>query len=168
MGSVLLILLAVLWAAAVLPPILRARSQHRSRDDLSEYCRSLSKLGGPNRRAGVAASPYARAARRRAAQRRRRTFAWLSGATAASFLFAIASGSRRAWLVSGFVFAALLAYTALVAHFQRGAVAGRTLARPAHVPPAHLANVAYLPARVPARVAAGVPAPIALRRSVGS
>jgi hypothetical protein len=164
LGSVLLILLAVLWAAAVAPPILRARSQHRSRDDLSEYCRSLSKLGGPMRRTGAPSSPYARAARRRAAQRRRRTFAWLAGATGASLLFALASGSRRAWLVSGFVFAALLAYTALVAHFQRGAAIGRQLRRPAYVPPAPAANVAYLPARVPQRVAA----PMALRRSVGS
>lgn len=163
MGSVLLILLAVLWAAAVAPPILRARSQHRNRNDLSEYCRSLSRLGGPAR-SGSAASPRARAARRRAAQRRRRAFTWLAVATFGSLLVAVATGTRNAWLVSGFVFAALLAYTVLVAHFQRGASTGRQLRRPVPMPSARLGNVAYLPARVANRV----PAPIALRRSVGS
>ena len=163
MGSVLLILLAVLWAAAVAPPILRARSQQRSRNDLSDYCQSLSKLGGSTRSAG-GGSPRARAARRRAAQRRRRTFVWLGAATFGSLLVAVATGTRNAWLASGFVFAALLAYTVLVAHFQRAIGAGRQLRRPVHLPPARLANVAYLPARVPSRV----PAETALRRSVGS
>jgi hypothetical protein len=170
LGQVLIGVLAVLWLLVLAPPLLRARAAHRHSGDLSDYCRSLSKLGRHQRRtatafaaptAAVALSPRARAARRRAALRRRRVFAWLGGSLGATFVLAALSSSRSMWLLCGVCLAALLSYTALVAHFQRRDTQPvMPLARPVR-----LSNVAYL--RVP--VAPADPTrQLALRRTVNS
>ena len=163
MGQVLIGVLAVLWLAVLAPPLLRARATHRRSGDLSDYCMSLSKLGRHPRRATTAVPGVmparARAAHRRAAQRRRRVFSWLGGAVGSTFVLAALSSSRPMWLLCGVCLAALLAYVALVAHFQR---------RPTLpiAPSLPLTNVAYL--RLPA-VTSRVPArQLALRRTVNS
>jgi hypothetical protein len=159
LGHVLIGVLAVLWVVVLAPPLLRARAAHRHSGDLSDYCRSLSKLGRNQRRVAVAAMgvrpPHVRAARRRAAERRRRAFTWLGSTFAATFVLAALSSARPLWLLCGLSLAALLAYTALVAHFQR-------VTRPL-VGAVQLRNVAYLPvpSRAPARQ-------LALRRTVNS
>ncbi len=160
--------LALLWLAVLAPPLLRARSTHRRNGDLSDYYTSLSKLGRHQRArtdlnshalmgiAPAAAVPArVRAARRRAAQRRRQVFTVLTGALGVTFVLAALSSSRPMWLACGVSLAALLAYTALVAHFQRIAA----------MPPLPLPNVSYLPARVPARVP---PRELVLRRTANS
>jgi hypothetical protein len=170
LGQVLIGVLAVLWLLVLAPPLLRARAAHRHSNDLSDYCRSLSKLGRHQRRSGAAfgtpsaaatVSPRVRAARRRAAERRRRVFTWLGGSLAATFVLAALSSSRPLWLLCGACLAALLSYTALVAHFQRRAT--QPIVPLGQV--ARLSNVAYL--RVPAATA-NPSRQLALRRTANS
>ena len=157
--------LALLWLAVLTPPLLRARAHHRTSGDLTDYYTSLSRLGRHQRRgrpvvlaggapmtAARTASPRMRAAQRRATMRRRRVFTTLVSAVGATFVLGALSSSRIMWLLCGMCLAALLAYTALVAHFQRAA----------QMPVVPLATVSYL------RVPTAPRRELAYRRTVNS
>ncbi len=137
-----LVVLAVLWAVVLVPPLLRARAEHVSRDSIRDFSFKIGALGRanapyrpamlgsyrpPEPRVGqgvglVAAVPVAPfafdAAGEHSARRRRQVFATLALSCAVTFMLAM-SGSGGGWVVFGVCVALLLAYSAAVAYFRQ-------------------------------------------------
>ena len=123
MGVVVLIVLAAVWAAFLLPPILRARSEHRPSGSISDFRRQLhvlartSPAGSPARSAGLGVPPGrvvplrrgpvgvtpatpARLGRsRQSVKRRRDIFVGLLVAMAASLVLGALPPLRALWAV---------------------------------------------------------------------
>jgi hypothetical protein len=129
---VVLLILAALWAAVLVPPLLRARTERIGGDSIDDFNYRLGVLGRTN---GAAASdapaaaanggpvPVRRPARpatsvpamspSRAAKRRRDVFTILMGAVAATFLFAYVGGGAFLWGLNVIAEVLLLAYAGL-------------------------------------------------------
>jgi hypothetical protein len=118
LGVVVLILLAAIWAAFLLPPILRARSENRPSGSISDFNRQLRTLartspassiasmrsvGAPLYRPtpmrSVAARPAGLARGRRATKRRRDVFVGLLVAMAGSLILGFIPQLRALWAV---------------------------------------------------------------------
>ena len=124
MGVVVLILLAAIWAAFLLPPILRARSENRPSGSITDFRRQLRTLartspagysapvravGGPLYRpappvrarsnAAPVASASGLARSRRAVKRRRDIFVGLLVAMAGSLILGFLPQLRALWAV---------------------------------------------------------------------
>jgi hypothetical protein len=168
---VVLVVLAVLWAVVLAPPLLRARAEHVSRDSIRDFSFKIGALGranapyrvarlGTGRPAPLRALPGTPVpaaafafdeAAERSARRRRQVVASLALACAVTFMLAM-SGSGGGWVLFGVCVALLGIYGALVAYFRQ-----LSLER--------LAKVRYLPTIAPpARPAAQ----FAYRRTVNS
>jgi Flp pilus assembly protein TadB len=129
-----LIVLAVVWAAVLLPPWLRNRSEGRPADSILSFRQQLSTLErtapgsalrnhGPSRslaaRTSFAPRPNGAPSSRAEARRRRREVLYtLAGAAGITFLAAIALGGV-AWLFFLLATAALGGYVALLVRMQR-------------------------------------------------
>jgi hypothetical protein len=128
---VVLVILAVLWAVVLVPPLLRARTV-RTADSIDDFHYRLGVLhrtqgmpagptAPPSAGPTAAAVPSARPAPRPAtgaAKRRRDVVTVLLGVVAATFLVASATGSTFVWGVQVAADALLMAYVALYAWFR--------------------------------------------------
>jgi hypothetical protein len=135
---VVLVILAVLWAVVLVPPLLRARTV-RTADSIDDFHHRLDVLhrtqgaspgpaplptgptAAPSTGPSAATLPSARPAplpATGAAKRRRDVVTVLLGAVAATFLFASATGSTLIWGIQVVADALLMAYVALYAWFR--------------------------------------------------
>jgi hypothetical protein len=127
---VVLVILAVLWAVVLVPPLLRARTV-RSADSIDDFHSRLDVLertqgvaaavtppGAPGAPRPVATARPAPRPPTGAAKRRRDVVTVLLGAVAATFLLASATGSTLLWGVQVATDALLMAYVALYAWFR--------------------------------------------------
>jgi hypothetical protein len=127
-----LLILAVLWAAVLIPPLFRGRLERRHGDSIGDFNFRLStigKMGGyaPNRREppvvfrtpGASVRPIGPALGRptgpsRAQRRRRDVLLGLAGAVGASVLLALATGMLLVWVVQILADVLLGAYLVLL------------------------------------------------------
>lgn len=129
-----LVLLALIWAAVLIPPILRGRAEARPADSIGDFRKRLGILqrttpmmvepayrlyGSSQPRPAV---PPAIAQRRReSARRRREILTWLGGSFAGTSVLGFASGAR-ALLMLGMVLGVLLgAYVVLLVQMRQRA-----------------------------------------------
>ena len=168
-----LLILAVIWAAVLVPPMLRARAESSPVDSIGAFRRQLSVLQrtapapatGAHRiapyfpPAGVQPpAPVARTAERalrisrsRARQRRRQIFLGLAAAVPVSAAGALVSGGI-AWIMPVLVSALLITYVGLL-------VRARNLAAEREM------KVRFLPGAPSARMGTSLAPELALRRS---
>ena len=131
-----LLVLAAIWAAVLLPPYLqkrRAFHPHASIGDFRNQLAVLQRTGDPY--APVRSTPaLSRGMSRRDVQRRRRdVLMTLAAAAGLSFLLALVAGGA-VWLLHLSVDAALLGYVALLMQVQQQRPASRANVRPLHAP----------------------------------
>lgn len=133
-----LILLAAIWAAFLLPPILRARAENRPSGSITDFRRQLRTLartspagygppmravGGPLRPVAPPRGPAPRATAglarsRRAVKRRRDIFVGLLVAMAGSLVLGFLPQLRALWAVHVVVDLLFAAYVALLVHLR--------------------------------------------------
>ena len=138
-----LLVLAAIWAAVLLPPYLqkrRAFHPHASIGDFRNQLAVLQRTGNPYAPARTAPSVSRRMSRGDVQRRRRDVLTTLAAAAGLTFLLALVSGGA-VWLLHLSVDAALLGYVAMLMHVQQQ--------RPANRSAAHRANVRYLAAQRP-------------------
>jgi hypothetical protein len=159
-----LLILAVLWAAVLIPPLFKARTERRSGDSIGDFSYKLGVIGRtgghtqsrpapplPMSLAGTTGAPRPRngavPGRMTAAQRRRRdVLVGLLGAVAVTFVAAVFTGSSPMWVLQLAVDALLVTYVVMLVRM-------RTLATEQQV------KVRYLPQPTPQ---------LALRRTASS
>lgn len=145
MTIVVLLVLAAIWAAVLLPPYLQKRRATHPSSSVVDFNHKLAVLQRTGRpladsvvRTSVAAGTYAprppapRMARNDVLRRRRDVFTTLSASAVLTFFLALLMGGN-VWLLHLLVDAALLGYVALLMQIQQQR-------RPARTP----ANVRYL------------------------
>lgn len=150
MGYVILVVLAVLWAAVLVPPLMRARSEHVSRDSIRDFSFKIGALGHANApyrpaafrssrprpaargpvatsaasqgfASGPAGLPAGSDASERSSHRRRQVWASLGLANVVTFMLAT-SGMRGAWISFGLVVALSALYGVAVVWFRQGSL----------------------------------------------
>lgn len=137
MGVVVLIVLAAVWAAFLLPPILRARAESRPAGSISDFRRQLRVLGRtspttasylaptmPSLRAvpavrttGVVTTPEA-IRRRRTMERRRNVFFGLLSVMGGSLVLGLLPPLRVLWVVHVFFDLLFVAYVAALLYMR--------------------------------------------------
>ena len=162
MTLLVLFILAVIWAAVLLPPYLQNRSESRPADSISSFQRQLSVLerrsvvvnpalhrAAPSSRSYTASmSPTPRYIRSEAKKRRRDVLFTLAGAAGVTLLMALVLGGP-VWGLNLVCDALLAAYVVLLAQAQQRAMERDT-------------KVRYLPSR------SAQPEPALLLRRSGS
>jgi len=132
-----LLVLAAIWAAVLLPPFLqkrRAFHPHASIGDFRNQLAVLQRTGDPYAPVRPAAAVAGRRMTRTDAQRRRRdVLVTLAAAAALTFVLALVAGGP-VWLLHLSVDAALLGYVAMLMQVQQQRPTARS-------------NVRYLPAQ---------------------
>ena len=119
---IVLLILAVVWAAVLLPPFLRNRREGRPADSVLSFRQQLSTLertapgSGPTRAAGTLATGMGRSAVRK---RRRDVLFGLGGSTVLTLLLGMAVGAELFWLMFGFSAVLLFTYTFLLIQIQK-------------------------------------------------
>ena len=139
MAIPVLVILAVLWAVVLVPPLLRSRTEARRSDSIGDFSYRLgvlSKTGGHASAAGSQPRGYARAGMSRAQRRRRDVLIVLGGLAVLTLGVAAGTGSSMMWAVQ------LLADALLVVYVL-------ALVRMKNVASERRAKVAYLPSRQP-------------------
>ena len=138
MGVVVLIVLAAVWAAFLLPPILRARAESRPAGSISDFRRQLRVLGRTSpatgspylastmpslravptvRTAGVVTTPEA-IRRRRTMERRRNVFFGLLSVMGGSLVLGLLPPLRVLWVVHVFFDLLFVAYVAALLYMR--------------------------------------------------
>jgi hypothetical protein len=122
-----LLLLAVIWAAVLIPPMVRARAESRPAGSITDFRRQLRVLARTTPYASASPS-YAAAvpvrrpvpARRRASsvKRRRDILVGLLVAMAGSLLFGVLPPLRVLWLVHVVLDVLFVAYVALLVYMR--------------------------------------------------
>jgi hypothetical protein len=120
---VVLLILAVLWAVVLVPPLVRARGE-RSRRRIGTYTTSLGALGGSRAMGGGlrtrAASPFHGArVSARTARRRRDLLSLLGMVALVSLAGAALSGQAAIWALFVLCVAALGLYVYAIVWFDR-------------------------------------------------
>ncbi|MEY2422109.1 MAG: hypothetical protein QOI95_2176 [Acidimicrobiaceae bacterium] len=129
-----LFILAVIWAAVLLPPYLQNRSESRPADSISSFQRQLSVLerravvvnpslqrpGGSGRSFNSEVSPALRLSRSEARKRRRDVLFTLAGAAGLTFLMALMLGGP-VWGLHLICDLFLAAYVAMLVQTQQRA-----------------------------------------------
>ncbi|HEX5614039.1 MAG TPA: hypothetical protein VFZ83_02690 [Acidimicrobiia bacterium] len=152
MAIVVLLILAVLWAVVLVPPLLRSRTQ-QSGDSIDDFNYRLGVLGRTNGTfdpsaapARVSPLPPVRTDRPSArpltpaAKRRRDVMTILAAAVAATFILASVGGAPILWAVQVIADLLLVAYLALYAWFRSlSADRERTVHALSHRAPSELA-----------------------------
>jgi hypothetical protein len=105
-----LVILAALWAAVLLPPLLRSRTS-RTNDSIGDFNYRLDALGRTNGTVVTAAPPVPRP--EQAARRRRDVLRGLLIAVGVTGLLALATQMALLWALFGLAFVALLAFLGL-------------------------------------------------------
>jgi membrane protein implicated in regulation of membrane protease activity len=129
-----LFILAVIWAAVLLPPYLQNRSESRPADSISSFQRQLSVLerrsvivnpalqhSNPTGSYRQVVSPALRLSRNEAKKRRRDVLFTLAGAAGLTFLMALMLGGS-VWGLQLVCDVLLAAYVVLLAQTQQRAV----------------------------------------------
>jgi hypothetical protein len=124
LSKLLLGALAVLWAAILTPPLLRARAANRGPVDFNDFYSSLSRVAGRHGARGVLPSdPAARRRviqmRRRTAERRRRVLVTLAAAVGITFLAASFGSGVGPWMLFGLSTLLLAGYVGLLVMMRR-------------------------------------------------
>lgn len=146
MAIPVLVILAVLWAVVLVPPLLRSRSEARRSDSVGDFTYRLgvlSKTGGHStsvpRRAGTrparpVGAPGAPAYRPTTAAQRRRRDVLLTLAVGAMLTLGLAAGTGlgAVWVVHLLIDALLLVYVVALARMR--SVAGERHAKVAYLP----------------------------------
>ncbi|MBK9180467.1 MAG: hypothetical protein IPM45_13075 [Acidimicrobiales bacterium] len=132
MTLLVLVILALMWAAVLLPPLIRSRTESRPGDSISSFRRQLSVLertspsAGSNvtdlatrRRAATPASqpvdvPAAGITLHQAQQRRRTILFGLGASTLLVVALAVVGGGILLWAAAAGMVGLVLAYTALL------------------------------------------------------
>lgn len=131
MAIPVLLILAVLWAAVLVPPVLRSRSENRrgTVGDFTSRLDALSRHSSPPRSTGArperplhavpssrdgSVRPQVAAPMTPAQKRRRDVLIVLGGAAIATLLLAVATGSPLLWASQIAADAFLAAYTLLI------------------------------------------------------
>lgn len=141
MTLLVLFILAVIWAAVLLPPYLQNRSESRPADSISSFQRQLSVLerrsvmvnpslqrSAPPRVAGVAHYASLRVSRSEAKRRRRDVLFTLAGAAGVTFLLALVLGGP-VWGLQLLCDLLVGAYVVLLAQAQQRSVERDTKVR---------------------------------------
>jgi hypothetical protein len=170
----------VFWVVVLVPPLLRARAEHVSRDSIRDFSFKIGALGHANapyrpapfrstrnrpaaplpvnvRPVGLPPMAYgpSSAAAERSALRRRQVFSVLGISAVVTLMLAI-SGTPGAWVMFAVASGLLVAYVLLVGYFRPSSSA--------RIPLERLAQVRHLPP-----VREQTPAPqFAYRRTVNS
>ena len=144
LGVVVLIVLAALWAAFLLPPVLRARAENRPSGSISDFRRQLHTLArtspagmqapmrtlyrpapvapirqsNPYQRGNAARLPGGLARSRRAVKRRRDVFVGLLVAMAGSLVLGFLPQLRALWAVHVVLDVLFVAYVALLVYLR--------------------------------------------------
>ena len=151
MAIVVLLILAVLWAVVLVPPLVRSRIQQSgdSIDDFNYRLGVLSRTNGtvpamPDPRSPAAFAPRpvtdTTPSLSPAAKRRRDVLTVLAAAVAATFILASVSGASILWAVQVLSDVLLIAYVGLLAWFRSLSVErDRTVRYLPHHAPAELA-----------------------------
>ena len=165
MAITVLLILAAMWAAVLLPPILRARTVQRSGDTIGDFRRSLNSLGRrhhePSPRGPIDSlarlqgaptptatmAPVRRPGEMTPMQRRRRdVLLGLAGASTVTFLMAFMTGSTFGWFLWVLSTGALGAYVWMLLRMKQTAQERKqkvryldTLRPQAEAPARHLA-----------------------------
>lgn len=116
-----LVVLAAIWAAVLLPPYLqkrRAVHPHASIGDFRHQLSVLQRTGDPLAPAPLRPTPRRVMSRSDVQRRRRDVLATLSAAAGLTFLLALVAGGA-VWLLHLSVDAALLGYVALLMQVQQ-------------------------------------------------
>lgn len=131
-----LIVLAAVWAAVLLPPVLRSRSQHRPSGSISEFRRQLHVLGRTSPAAALGdarivpirqglhvapAGPLRLSRSRAAVKRRRDIFVGLLVAMAGSLVLGALPPLRVLWMVHVVVDVAFAAYVGTLIYLRNAA-----------------------------------------------
>lgn len=132
-----LVIIAVVWMAVLVPPLLKARTQ-RSVDPITDFNYRLGVLGRTNGSLDMARSPEVRESRtNRSARRRREVLQVLGVAIAVTFLLAYFVGGPLLWGLQVLADLALFGFLGLWAYARSlqldRAVKVRRL--PAYAPP---------------------------------
>ncbi|MGH9224928.1 MAG: hypothetical protein ACRD2W_14400 [Acidimicrobiales bacterium] len=139
------VVLGLIWAAVLIPPVLRARAERRAEfiDSFQEQMGALRK----GRREAAALNDH-RVARRRVspAKRRRDVLGGLVGAMLGALVLGAFPSLRLVWVLFLFLLNLFLGYVALLAH-------QRNLARRRRMQRVRTARVAPAPARARAPLA---------------
>jgi hypothetical protein len=115
-----LLILAVLWAAVLVPPVLRSRSESRRRDSIGEFTSQLDALSGRRARSRGSLHAVPPGAPMSPAQRRRRdVLIILAGAAIASLLLVVVLRNPLLWLLQLPADVLLVAYVLLLVRFKR-------------------------------------------------
>ena len=112
MTLLFLVLLALVWAAVLLMPVMRSRSE-ASGDSISDFNYRLDVLGRTNGNIAPGAHGNAPQFASSAAQRRRTSLLVLTSAVCATGLLALAAQSTAAWALNLLADAALVGFLAL-------------------------------------------------------
>lgn len=128
MNIVLVVLLGGLWAAILLPRLLRERRESSAFGTVGAFERSMVRLGGgvPPR---TAAPGRALAGPSALQRRRQQVLQALGGAAAFSFLVALAFGGWFLWLLTVMFLGALGLYVALLRELAQEAALRRKVRR---------------------------------------
>lgn len=146
-----LLVLAAIWAAVLLPPYLQKRRAFHPHASIGDFRNQLAVLqrtgdprataarpmGGSRPVAGYHHAPRSGMSRADVQRRRRDVLATLGVAAVLTFLLAVVAGGA-VWLLHLSVDAALLGYVAMLMQVQQR--------RPAHRPAVRPSNVRYLDA----------------------
>jgi uncharacterized membrane protein len=121
------IVLGLIWAAVLVPPVLRARAERRA-EFIDSFQEQMGALGS-KARAGraLAAEPHGDGRRRRQVtqmKRRRDILGGLLGAMLGSLVLGAFPSLRMVWILHLFLLNVFIGYVALLAH-QRNLLARR-------------------------------------------
>jgi hypothetical protein len=129
---VVLLILAVIWAAVLIPPLLGARAEGRPADSIGDFRRQLSVLrrAAPQTLAAYGTVPFVAgphtqsrqdAARRRTVKRRRDVFYALVTSMAGTLVLGMVPGLRVLWGLHLVLDALFVAYVALLVRMRNQA-----------------------------------------------
>ena len=122
-----LVVLALIWAAVLIPPVLRARAERRA-EFIESFRDQMGALGNKAERCMESEAESRRRRRASPVKRRRDIVGGLLGAMIGSLLLGAVPSLRIVWVLHLFLLNSLIAYLALLAH-QRG-LAMRRQGRP--------------------------------------
>jgi Flp pilus assembly protein TadB len=115
-----LLILAVLWAAVLVPPVLRSRSESRRRDSVGDFRSQLNALSGRRARRDRPLHAVAAPAPMSPAQKRRRDIlVILAVAAIVTLLLVVILGNPLLWIVQVLADVLLVAYVLMLLQFKR-------------------------------------------------
>ena len=131
MSVSVLVVLGLIWAAVLVPPILRARAERRA-EFIESFREQMGALGGKAERCMETERDARRRRRAIPVKRRRDIVGGLLGAMIGSLVLGAIPSLRMVWVLHLFLLNTLIGYLSLLAH-QRGLALrrqGRAVAAP--------------------------------------